>query len=103
MAFRAVLRRGKSSGLDKVVAHNLGISWRRNIAFAKMEVIGLANVVRVVSSSIVRVRLRLRSVDPGVVVVRSFRLRGRIFAGGAGGVAVRLRLGSVAPGAVVRR
>src|SRR5271165_6040979 len=100
MAFGAILRSGKRSGLDKVVAYNLGIARCRDISLAKMEVVGLANVVRVVFSSIVQVRLSLGSVDAEVVVVRRFRLRGRIF---AGGIPVRLGLRRGAPGALVRR
>src|SRR5580700_1492135 len=89
MAFRAVLRGGKGSRLDEVVAYDLGIPRCRNVSFAKMEVVGLANAVSIFFSSIVQVRLSLGSVAAGVVVVRRLRLRIGVL---AGRVAVGLRL-----------
>jgi hypothetical protein len=70
MAFGAVLRSGKSSGLNKIATRNLGISGRRYIVLAKAEIVAFANVARVIFASTVLVRLRFWCVVRVAIVFR---------------------------------
>jgi hypothetical protein len=64
MAFGAVLRSGKSSGLNEVIARYLGVSGRRYIALVKAKIVSFANVVSVIFSGGVLIRAGLWRVVP---------------------------------------